>query len=294
MAKLSSWIIAAAIAAAAAAVSLRDGAQQADAADYSRTPILFVHGHGLSSNDWRPLIAYLARRGYPPEYLSALDIRPSRMANIEAAEAFIAPAVESLLRQAASAADQAGHGRRFERVDILAHSMGAVSSRWYATRLRPDRVRTWIAIAGANHGTNALCNHSDPGAAEMCPAYARSAADSRVQAMLNGVPGAAVDESPYGVGRDPGGIDRIPPDADRSIHYLTVRVEPDEWIIPGESATLAGAGGVTVDIPSASDIRETSPGNFRTYRDLDHMTILDDPAVHRLCFELLSLAPVDR
>lgn len=293
MAKISTWFIVAVIAAGLAAVTLRVGEQKPAGPDYSRTPILLVHGHGLTAHDWRPLMSYLTRHGYPAEYLMALEIRPSRMANIEAAEEFIAPAVESLLRQAANSAKEAGHRRRFERVDLIAHSMGAASSRWYTARIRPERIRTWIAIAGANHGTNALCNHSDAGAADMCPAFADSASDSEIQIELNGVPGAAIDESPFGVGSDPQDVRSILPDAERSIHYFTIRVEPDEWIIPGGSATLAGAGGIAIDVPPGSGIRETSAGNFRTYRDLDHMSILNDPAVHRLCLNLLSSVPAD-
>ena len=55
--------------------------------DYTRTPVLFVHGHGLSSADWRPLIEHLTRIGYPREYMYGVDIVPNTMANVPAATA---------------------------------------------------------------------------------------------------------------------------------------------------------------------------------------------------------------
>ena len=130
--------------------------------DYARTPVLFVHGHGLSSADWRPLIEHLAVSGYPREYLHAVDIVPNTMANARAATSVIAPEAEALLARAEAAARRAGYsGKVSRRLDIVSHSMGVVSSRWYAAKLRPDLVRTWIGLAGANHGTQALCPFRD-------------------------------------------------------------------------------------------------------------------------------------
>src|SRR5437899_12788513 len=65
--------------------------------DYTRTPVLFVHGHGLSSEDWRPLIEHLAGTGYPREYLHAVNIVPNTMANAQAAKSVIAPAADTLI-----------------------------------------------------------------------------------------------------------------------------------------------------------------------------------------------------
>src|SRR6266566_1289614 len=165
----------------------------AEPPDYTRTPVLFVHGHGLSSADWRPLIEHLAVSGYPREYLHAVDIVPNTMANARAAKSVIAPAADTLLVAANAAARRAGYrGEVPRRLDIVSHSMGVVSSRWYAAKLRPEVVRTWIGLAGSNHGTQALCPFRDEASREMCPAFATNARAHPLQVALNGTEAARV------------------------------------------------------------------------------------------------------
>src|SRR3989441_11328348 len=163
-------------------------AASSEAPDYARAPVLFVHGHGLSSADWRPLIEYLAADGYPREYLHGVDIVPNTMANAQAATSVIAPAADWLLARAKAAAQRAGYrGEVPRRLDIVSHSMGVVSSRWYAATPGPEPRRTWIGLAGANHGTQALCPFRDEASLEMCPAFSPNA---RRQAGQEGVTGA--------------------------------------------------------------------------------------------------------
>src|SRR2546427_4307596 len=164
--------------------------------DYARTPVLFVHGHGLSSADWRRLIAHLAVTGSPGECLHAVDVVRNSMANVRAATSVIAPEAETLLARAEAAARRSGYsGKVSRRLDIVSHSMGVVSSRWYAAKLRPDLVRTWIGLAGANHGTQALCPFRDEASREMCPAFATNARAHPLQVALNGTEAARVDET---------------------------------------------------------------------------------------------------
>jgi pimeloyl-ACP methyl ester carboxylesterase len=261
-------------------------AASSEAPDYARTPVLFVHGHGLSSADWRPLIEYLAANGYAREYLHGVDIAPNTMANVQAATSVIAPAADSLLARAKAAAQRAGYrGEVPRRLDIVSHSMGVVSSRWYAAKLRPERVRTWIGLAGANHGTQALCPFKDEASREMCPAFASNARTHALQVALNG---AWVDETPYGLGPDRPAVPRILPDGTRSILYLTVRVEPDNWIQPERSALLDGAGGVPIRVPAGVPVRETSPGNFLFQEQVGHDPLLLHPDLLRLVAAMLA------
>ena len=264
-------------------------AASSEPADYARAPVLFVHGHGLSSADWRPLIEYLAANGYAREYLHGVDIVPNTMANAQAATSVIAPAVDSLLARAKTAAQRAGYrGEVPRRLDIVSHSMGVVSSRWYAAKLRPERVRTWIGLAGANHGTQALCPFQDEASREMCPAFASNARTHALQVALNGTERERVDETPYGLGPDRPAVPRIPPDGTRSILYLTVRVEPDDWIQPERSALLDGAGGVPIRVPAGVPVRETSPGNFLFQEQVGHDPLLLHPDLLRLVAAMLA------
>src|SRR2546427_5267252 len=258
--------------------------------DYARTPVLFVHGHGLSSADWRPLIENLAVTGYPREYLHAVDIVPNTMANVRAAKSVIAPAADSLLVAANAAARRGGYrGEVPRRLDIVSHSMGVVSSRWYAAKLRPEVVRTWIGLGGANPGTQALCLFRDEASREMCPAFATNTQTHPLQVALNGTEAARVDETPYGVGLDRPGVARVPPDSTRSILYLTVRLEPDSWIQPETSAVLDGAGGVSLTVPAGVPAEETSPGNFLFRARVGHDPLLNHPDLMRLVAAMLGV-----
>lgn len=279
-----------------AAVSLLLGltsgcsAARSEASDYSRTPVLFVHGHGLSSADWRPLITSLVGLGYPREYLHGVDIVPNTMANVRAATSVIEPAAAAFLVRAQAAARSGGYrGEGPQRLDIVSHSMGALSSRWYATRLRPDLVRTWISLAGANHGTGAACGLGDEAAREMCPAFATSATTHALQVALNGAEGAWADETPYGLGIDRPGVPRVPPDRARSILYLTVRIEPDRWIQPERSAVLDGAGGAPIAVPEGVPVQETSPGNFLFQARVGHDPLLKHRDLLRLVAAMLAI-----
>src|SRR6266446_6779768 len=162
--------------------------------DYARTPVLFVHGHGLSSADWRPLIENLAVSGYPREYLNAVDIVPNTMANVRAAKSVIAPAADSLLVAANAAARRAGYrGEVPRRLDIVAHSMGVVSSRWYAAKLRTELG----GVPAAAHDAHAVGDDEQPLVRRQAPSGAGSHLDraGRIQPRHPGplpVPGRGV------------------------------------------------------------------------------------------------------
>lgn len=248
---------------------------------FDRTPILFVHGSGLSSASWRELQRELIARGYPENYLLALDMHPRDGGNEIAAQAHIAPAVDELLERAERAARSAG----FEpprRVDIVAHSMGAFSSRWYLTQIDATKSRVWIGIAGANFGTDALCGGKGAGDRQMCPAFAPAGA-SLVQNALNGTREVPLDPTPFGIGPDAANYVRAQSDAQRCIAYYTLRIEPDEWIEPANSAVVAGAGGLHVEADDLPAI-ETTAGNFL----FTEPTIHDDLPKHPRAIEFVT------
>ncbi|MCK4817477.1 hypothetical protein KA005_17025, partial [bacterium] len=173
--------------------------------------------------------------------------------------------------------------------DIVSHSMGAVSSRWYCAKLHPERIRTWISIAGANHGTDALCQFTTPGSKEMCPAFAINKDQSKIQIYLNGSESKAVDETPFGIGRDRETIRRVPPDEKRKILYYTIRIEPDSWIKPERSAILDGCGGLRISISSNMQLKETKPGNFLFEKTISHDHLPKDKDMITFVAMLLSV-----
>lgn len=265
------WLVASLLCCFATSLSLP---AKTRAADCSSGPLIFVHGLGQDSSIFDHLIAGLAARGVPRDCLHALDYSDGNLAIAQAAEQELAPYVERLL------AAHPASGAMSARVNLVGHSMGALSSRWYAARLRPDRVRTWISTSGANHGTNWKCPQPDgTGHGDMCPAFARNAGDSAVQIALNGGPEPDVDESPYGLGRDSAGAQHVAPDATRSILYLTVQVSRDPYIVPAASLRLDGAGGLTLQLPARAPWRELAPGNFRYTEPSGHDEVLRSDAL---------------
>ena len=261
--------------------------------DYNKTPVFFVHGHGMSANSLNTMIESLTQSGYPELYLKAIQLVPNNGANIPAAEQQIAPAVEHFLQTVNTFISQNYPNLPLKtKVDLISHSMGGLSSRWYTAKVRPDRVRNWISLAGANHGTNDLCPYSDPGADDLCPAYAKNEQESFIQYNLNGAPKIAdFDETPYGVGMDSTGVASVMPDQNRRILYLTVRTSPDEWIDPVDSVVVDGAGGVEISIPADLPAKMTSEGNFLMTNGVGHDAMLSDPATIKLVKNILDHSP---
>jgi len=232
------------------------------------------------------MIAAFRARGYASHQLYAVRLTPDDGANVRAAERFIQPAVHELLSHARRRAEAAGCPAP-RKVDIVAHSMGAVSSRWYVARMDATSVRNLVGIAPANHGTDALCGHAGDGNRELCPAFARTSAQSGVQVALNGSAGNKIDETPYGFGADSTDRPRLAPTDTAAIYYWTLRIDPDEWIDPASSAILDGAGGRTVDNLPAG-VRETSPGNFLWPPGVRHDDLPKQPQVIEFVIRLLE------
>ncbi len=243
-------------------------------------PVLFVHGSGLSSGSWAAMRQTLLQHGYPTEFLHAIDLEPNDGDNIHAAETAIRNGVEELLADANQAAARSECSTpAAEKVVLVGHSMGAVSSRWFAAHIAPHRVQAIVSLAGANHGTDALCGLAGAGNEQMCPSFASSSDESSLQFRLNGSPAAPLDETPYGIGPDEGFATRVPPDERRRILYLAVFLEPDEWIVPTESAWLDGAGGIDGNIVSTLPLERVREGNYRLTARSSHDGLPAHPAI---------------
>ena len=240
-------------------------------------PVLFVHGYGADAEMFDDMIAHLRGRGYPASSLKAVELDPPVGSNVDAATRQIAPAVEELV----AAAD----GGPTTKVDIGGHSMGALSSRWYTAKVRPERVRTLVTVAGANHGTDVLCGEETAGSFDLCPAFADDDAHE-VQVGLNGRAGRPADETPYSPAADGPGVPAVPADDARAVRYVAVLVPDDQWIHPPASSGLSGAGPVTA-LPAGVAVSQPSPGNLLFGEPTGHDEILQHEGFFALLDSLL-------
>lgn len=240
---------------------------------------------------------FLMTNGYPAQLLRTIDLVPNTGRNREAAERQIAPAIEAFLSDVNAFLDSQEYTPPKTKVDLVSHSMGGLSTRWYAAVVAPDRVDTWISLAGANHGTDVLCpfvGSDDGGADDCCPPYSTDP-DDTVQLTLNGQPFVAdVDETPYGMGVDSPGVAVVRPDAGRRIFYATIRTEPDAWISPGDSVIVDGAGGRPVSLAEGFPAVETSPGNFLMINGVTHDSMPGDWHTIQLVALLLNAVEPQR
>ena len=123
-----------------------------DATGSGRIPVLLLPGWNGRAREMEPLERLLLRNGWPGDAVRILQFRDIWGSNIEHA-AEITEAVNSLC-------DRTGH----DLVDIVAHSMGGLATRWYmATGPAPTPVRravfigtphagTWLAFAARGRG----------------------------------------------------------------------------------------------------------------------------------------------
>ncbi|MFI2368434.1 esterase/lipase family protein [Streptomyces sp. NPDC018833] len=135
------------VAVLAAALLLVLGQAPADAAAPSgyrptSNPIIFVHGYNSNGSIWNTMASRFQSDGWPASHLKqwSYDWRQSNATTAHQ----LANEIDSLL--AATGASQ---------VDVISHSMGGLSSRYYAKNLGgSSKIEAWVSLAGPNHGTD--------------------------------------------------------------------------------------------------------------------------------------------
>jgi triacylglycerol lipase len=166
----------------------------------SRNPILFVHGWNSSGTIWTTMIGRFETDGWASSELYNWSYNTAQ-SNAATAQQLSAK-VDSIL--AATGAP---------KVNIITHSMGALSARYYIKNLTGgSKVDAFVSLGGPNHGTNTAVLCLQVSCMEMRP-------NSSFLNALN-----KKDETPG-----------------RIISYSTWRSPCDEVINPQSSTSLNGA-----------------------------------------------------
>ena len=136
---------------------------------------MLVHGINGNHANFDVMVGRLEEAGWPREWLAALDYPdPAWGCNADNAT-FLDAAVERLRRDTGA-----------DRVDLIAHSMGALSSRYYLQRLGGHEVvARYVTLGGLHHGNQWACLNPLPVCVwqEICPT-------NEFLADLNGDPDA--------------------------------------------------------------------------------------------------------
>ena len=105
-------------------------------------PIVFVHGWNSSGTVWNTMISRFSKDGWPSSHLNNWSYNTSQ-SNATTAD------------QLRAKVDQVLAGTGASKVDIITHSMGGLSSRYFAKNLGGDlKIDDWVSLGGPNHGTD--------------------------------------------------------------------------------------------------------------------------------------------
>lgn len=179
------------------------------AATAEKTPILFVHGINGSAANFDALKARLVADGWPAARLFAFTFAdPAWGCNVDNA-ATIDQWVDMVLATTGA-----------EKVNVVAHSMGTLSSRYFVKGLGgTGKLARYITLGGMHHGLSSPCAATFPGAPcvwrELC------ATGGFVEA-LNAAPAT------------PG-----------SLHWISIYGTSDETV-PNASSRLVGAENIEI------------------------------------------------
>ena len=202
------------------------GAALLPAASLAKDPILFVHGYTESASVWKTMIGRFEKDGWKKSELVAYSYNTSQ-SNVIDAENEVKPRVESLLASTGAA-----------KVDIIAHSMGSLNTRYYIKNLGGDtKVDEWVSLGGPNHGTDT---------ANFC--FSASCIEMRVGSkFLNEL--NATDETPG------------------AVNYGTWWSPCDSIINPDSSVALSGATNTKTACISHTDLMNdaTVYGQVKTF-----------------------------
>jgi triacylglycerol lipase len=123
----------------------------------AHTPILFVHGWKESSSLWTTMIGHFEKDGWGKAELNNWSYNTSQ-SNATTAKEVATKVTEIRNKTGAS------------HVDLITHSMGALSTRYYIKNLGGEStVEAWVSLGGPNHGTTTANFCPETSCVEMRP-----------------------------------------------------------------------------------------------------------------------------
>jgi triacylglycerol esterase/lipase EstA (alpha/beta hydrolase family) len=180
-------------------------------------PILFVHGWNSSSSTWNTMVSRFAADGWTPSELNNWSYNTSQ-SNATTAQQ-IATKVNQILAATGAA-----------KVDLISHSMGGLSTRYYVKNLGGgSKVDDFVSLGGPNHGTNTAYFCFSTACSEMRPG------SSFLKTLNTG------DETP-----------------DVGVNWMTWWSPCDEVINPDSSVALNGATNTQTACMSHSSLHENA------------------------------------
>ncbi|MEU9145034.1 triacylglycerol lipase [Streptomyces sp. NPDC048349] len=104
-------------------------------------PVIFVHGWNPDPSPWQTMATRFQSDGWPAGHLDQWSYSSSQSNATTAAQ--LADEIEHVLARTGAS-----------KVDVITHSMGSLSSRYYLKNLGgAAKVDAWVSLAGPNHGT---------------------------------------------------------------------------------------------------------------------------------------------
>ena len=117
----------------------------------SRTPILFIHGNTEDATYWNEARRWFRDAGWNDDELWAPSYGWASTEHFDAND-LAAPTLDAFVTEVQRYLS-AKSGRPIRQFDIVAHSLGVTAVRqWLAQTNRWHQVRSFVAVAGANHG----------------------------------------------------------------------------------------------------------------------------------------------
>lgn len=104
-------------------------------------PILFVHGWNSNSSTWTTMYNRFLADGYTTAELYNWSY------NYKQSNATTASEIQTKVNQILAATGAA-------KVDLIVHSMGGLSSRYYLKNIDSTKVDDWVGLGNPNHGTD--------------------------------------------------------------------------------------------------------------------------------------------